>query len=309
MEKSKPLISIVIPTFNRADELSRCLDSIRLQTLQNFEVLICDDGSTDHTEDVYKQFKKYFNVKYFKLENFGGPARPRNIGIKESSGKYIAFLDSDDWWVPSKLKESVLELEKGQDLIYHDLYIINNVEDLKRNKSQLKKVKTRHLKKPTYIDLLLNGTAITNSSVVVRRSLIESIGGFSEDKNLIAIEDFEAWLRCSKESDNFLRINKPLGFYWAGGGNISSSEKTIRNYKKLRELYEKDFITYSKEATPHWYDYDLSRAFLHSGKFNESLKNSRSALKKIKNIKIKIKYLLSYLQIIYKNYFKETSRT
>jgi len=87
------IISVIIPTYNRSKELKRCLESLTRQTYKKFEVIVCDDGSTDNTKEVVNSYRNVLNIIYIKDENFGGPARPRNNGIKLSNGEYIAFLD------------------------------------------------------------------------------------------------------------------------------------------------------------------------------------------------------------------------
>ena len=94
------------PTYNRASELRRCLNSLVIQSFQEFEVLVCDDGSTDNSSRVANSFSDILDVHYHYESNFGGPARPRNVGIKLARSPYIAFLDSDDWWTKDKLAHS-----------------------------------------------------------------------------------------------------------------------------------------------------------------------------------------------------------
>ena len=92
-----PKVSIIIPTYNRANLLPRAINSVLNQTFKDFELIIVDDGSTDNTRKVVKEFEeKDSRIKYIWQENFGGPAKPTNTGLKISKGKYIAFLDSDN---------------------------------------------------------------------------------------------------------------------------------------------------------------------------------------------------------------------
>jgi glycosyltransferase involved in cell wall biosynthesis len=117
-----PRVSVIVPTFNRARDIGRCLESLAQQTFRDFEVLVCDDGSKDNTREIVERFKDRLELQYRWEENFGGPARPRNIGLSLARGEYVAFLDSDDWWMPRKLEQSVRYLDAGADLVYHDLY-------------------------------------------------------------------------------------------------------------------------------------------------------------------------------------------
>ena len=118
-----PIVTVIIPTFNRPQDLTRCLRSLCEQTFEDFEVLVCDDGSTVDLSGIVDSFSDRLVIRYFKSDNFGGPARPRNLGIKKAKSKYIAFLDSDDWWLPGKLELSIAYLEKGVDLVYHPLIV------------------------------------------------------------------------------------------------------------------------------------------------------------------------------------------
>ena len=109
---SIPTISIIIPTFNRAHLLERTINSVLKQTYTDFEIIIIDDASQDNTKDIVQRFKNK-NIKYLRQnENKGAPAA-RNRGIQEAKGRYIAFLDSDDEWVPEKLEKQLALFEKS----------------------------------------------------------------------------------------------------------------------------------------------------------------------------------------------------
>jgi len=225
-----PLVSIIIPTYNRADQLRICLNSVVNQTFKDFEVIVCDDGSTDHTHDVIKDFENVLLIKYIKDVNFGGPARPRNNGIKIAKGEIIAFLDSDDWWYENKLEVSLLNIER-YDIVYHNLdkyKTINNSNGI---------IKGRSLQQDITKDLIVNGNGIPNSSVLIKRKIIDLVGIISEDKNLIAVEDSDYWIRVSQVTNKFNFINQSLGAYWMGG-NISLSEKQFLREEALFEKYK-----------------------------------------------------------------------
>lgn len=226
-----PLFSIVIPTFNRADHLTRCLESLKSQTFDNFEVIIVDDGSTDNTYDVVKLYKEYLNLTYQYQANWGGPAKPRNIGINLSRGDWVCFLDSDDWWYPDKLKTTLEYLSKG-DILYHNLDIYTT-----KGKKLFRKSIGRRVSSPVFIDLIINGNAISNSSAVVKKTLLERVGGLCEDKNLIAVEDSDLWLMLGKISDRFYYIPRSLGGYWMNEGSIT--EISSRQIARIEALYKR----------------------------------------------------------------------
>jgi glycosyltransferase involved in cell wall biosynthesis len=280
-------VSVIIPTYNRAQALQRCIDSLIGQTLKNFDVFVCDDGSTDQTRSVVENYKNQLVINWLYCENFGGPARPRNIGMNASESKYIAFLDADDWWHPKKLEISIEELEKGHDFVYHDLIKYDESID-EIDKKEL--IKTRVLQKPVYEDLLFHGNGITNSSVVVKRELMLKIDGFSENKLLIATEDYEAWLRLSKLNIEFLRLDNALGYYCIGNDNLSSPSKNLIYIKELIKIYfSKSKMLYFSIpswmnltiASSHFYDKNYFLTIFHL--FCGFLRNPYCTLKRILN--------------------------
>lgn len=269
-----PRVSVIVPTYNRAADLARCLESLRAQTFKDFEVLVCDDGSTDDSAAVCERFRELIDVSYHWAENFGGPARPRNLGVQLARGTYVAFLDSDDWWAPRKLDESVRRLEAGADFVYHDLYAVRRA----RQRVFWRRRRTRQLRAPAFADLLLNGNAICNSSVVMRRDLLIEAGGFSEDRELIAWEDYDAWLRVACRTERFARIDAVLGYYWSGGGNISSPQRLIANLEKFGELYRPVVQQLGSTTLPGWYHYLLGLAYYQLGSHRLVGSHLRAAL-------------------------------
>ena len=248
MEKiiSNPKFSVVIPTYNRAQDLPRCLDSLIAQEFQDFEVLICDDGSTDNTSSVVENYNHLLNITYSYGEHSGGPARPRNRGIFLAVAPYVAFLDSDDWWAPAKLRYSLKALEAGADVVSHDLYVVTTPVQ----RVFWRKVRSRELNSPVFNDLLAYGNGLLNSSVVVRKCFLIEIGGASEDLDLLGFEDFDTWLRISKLTDKFKRIPHTLGYYWLGGGNISTEDKYIHIIQVIKKRYALEFKALAQGNPP-----------------------------------------------------------
>jgi glycosyltransferase involved in cell wall biosynthesis len=228
---ASPAVTVVIPTFNRADDLRRCLKSLVAQTFYNFEVLVCDDGSTDVNAEVAGEFVDRLDLDFETAENFGGPARPRNRGIARARAPYVAFLDSDDWWAPTKLERSVAALDAGADLVYHDLYTVRSSDQV-RFEDNIASTSPQH---PMFVALLCTGMSIPNSSVVVRADLLATLNGVSEDRELISVEDYDTWIRLSRLTERFVRIPECLGYYWVGGGNISAASP--KQVPRIRALY------------------------------------------------------------------------
>jgi len=294
---SRPVISVVIPTYNRANDLKRALNSVQAQTFTNWELIVVDNHSVDDTDQVVNDFNDS-RIRLFKVHNNGVIAASRNVGIREASGEYIAFLDSDDWWKPEKLRLSLDALNAGADIVYHDLLVVSKVEQ----RIFLKKAITRGLTRPVFDNLLSTGNCINNSSVVVKKSILISIGGISEDHDLIAAEDYDCWLRVAQKTEKFSRIPKSLGYYWMGGGNISNPERTVASIDAIVQRY---INSKSRESTGGvlWIHYSRGRAYY-------LLCNWKMAKKYLGNINwpgtplmlyVKSQWMLQVIRLVHEN--------
>lgn len=270
-----PRVSVIISTYMRAPLVARCLDSLMAQTFKDFEVLLCDDGSTDDTAAVAERYKGALDLTYHWDKNFGGPARPRNAGLHLARGDYVAFLDVDDWWAARKLERSVAALDAGADVVYHDLYVAHS----SRNGWRFLRERTQPVPSPAFKFLIDRGNVLTNSSVVARRSLLLRIGGLSEDPGLIAWEDFDCWLRLAKVTDKFQRLPEPLGWYWVGGGNLTSPQRTLRNLERMRSIYLYAEGREEDEHLPGWYHYGMGRAHFHLRNYALARRHMRHAVR------------------------------
>ncbi len=238
------LFSVIIPTYNRANNLGRCLASLVAQSYKNFEVIVCDDGSTDNTKEVVESYRSQLDIVYSQGEHWGGPAVPRNRGIALARTKWICFLDSDDWWYPNKLEECAKYLNSA-DVIYHDLDVYDNSSG-----RLFRRMHSRQLTDDPFTDLMLNNNALPNSSVVVRKGILEQVGGMTEDKKLVSTEDFDCWLKIARVTKRFLYIPRTLGVY-ALGSNISRSVLHVDSLEELWRQHvgnlhtaqEKKFVT------------------------------------------------------------------
>ena len=213
-ELKPPFFSIVIPSFNSDKFIAQTLQSVLEQEFSNWEVLLIDNNSSDGTDEIVKSFFDK-RIRKFKINNNGSISKSRNLGIKEARGEWIAFLDADDWWEPSKLFKCQEKIKDGIDFIYHDLSVIS------QNK-QHKDLVCRQLKNPGIIDLIMNGNPIAASSVVVRKSLLEEIGYMDENPSLIKTGDYNTWLKIARKTNSFLHIPKKLGFYRIHDKNVSN---------------------------------------------------------------------------------------
>lgn len=201
----KKLITVIIPTYNRADYIEETIQSVLNQTYQNFEIIVSDDGSTDNTKEIVESFNDR-RIKYIFHENSGLPAVTRNRGIKQSSGEYIALLDSDDLWLPDKLKKQIGEFEKNGNigLVCTKSFHFNK---------EKKWIQYKHLSEKdfTFKSLFLRNNIIC-SSVVIKKSVLDDVGLFNENPKIQSGEDYELWLRIAKKYE-IKYVNIPLAKY------------------------------------------------------------------------------------------------
>lgn len=231
-----PFISIVIPTYNHARFLFRALQSVMNQTYQNWEAIVIDNNSKDETNKVISEFRDP-RIKFFKIVNNGVIAKSRNLGIRSAQGEWIAFLDSDDWWTSDKLQICLSQIDENVDLLYHDLIIEHEKSKFIFNR---KKYQGYKLNKPILNDLLIGGitfgNAIGNSSVIVRRNILNKIGRISENKNLVGSEDYNTWLRIAQITNKFKYLKKKLGYNLIHDGSVSKKDMSISQREAVADF-------------------------------------------------------------------------
>jgi len=178
-------ISVIIPTFNRKDLVTRAIESVVNQTLQPYELIVIDDGSTDGTSEIIKS--EFPQIKYIWQENTG-ISNARNLGIQNSKGNWIAFLDSDDEWLPKKLEYQFNAIQPNSEFqIFHtnEIWIRNGKRVNPKNK---------HQKYGGHIfEKCLPLCVISPSSVLIKKDIFKKYGLF--DTALPACEDYDMWLR------------------------------------------------------------------------------------------------------------------
>ena len=231
-DKAIEEISVIIPTYNRCDLLKRAINSVIKQTITPKEIIIVDNGSTDQT---YQMVSSLFpEINYF-IEKKRGVSAARNKGILESKSKWIAFLDSDDAWKPTKL-----EKQMEYSVFNQDKYrIIHTDETWYRNKKFLNQLKKHKKSGGNIFKNSLQLCCISPSSVVLKKQIFDDYGLF--DENLEVCEDYDMWIRItSKEEVGFL--DSPLVLKYGGHSDqlskkfwgmdrfrIKSLEKNLKN--------------------------------------------------------------------------------
>jgi len=253
----KPKVSVIIPTYNRAELLPRAIKSVLEQTYQDFEIIVVDDGSTDNTEEVIKEFQEQDKrIKYIKHDKNKGGSAARNTGIKAARGEYIAFQDSDDEWLPEKLEKQMKVFKNALPevgVVYTGfLRIKNGKENYIPSSWVIKKEGNIH-------DELLRGNFVTTQSIIIRKECFKKAGMF--DEKLPRLQDWELVIRLSK-------------YY---------------NFKCLTKHY-KDFSNYKKILSGHYFS--LGRILYSDGNL---INGRRYFIKAIKKYPLNIKYSLGYL--------------
>lgn len=267
-----PKVSVIIPTYNRAEFLSTAISSVLNQTYQDFEIIVVDDSSTDNTTELINSFSDS-RIKYIRHETNKGGSAARNTGIKMSSGQYIAFLDDDDEWLPEKLEKQVELLGNSSPKVgsvYTGLLTIDKA---------CGKVLGRSIPsgKGCFIDELIENNRIgTTSTHVLRRECFEEVGLF--DESLPSGQDYDMWIRISKKF-HFEYIKEPLVKYSIHEKRISTNlEQKIKGIEIIFKRYSQ-LLALNRKS--------YSQSYLSLGVFycyNGNTKKGREAL--IKSIRL-----------------------
>ena len=246
---NNPLVSVIIPTYNRAGHILHALNSVFAQTYKNYEIIVVDDGSNDETETVLKSYRN--RLKYVYQTN-AGPAAARNHGVKLAHGDWIAFLDSDDMWLPEKLEKQLGEcLRLNADFGFHDLtfknYITgNHIESWNIHISEssgLPSLETGLI--PNLYNRLLFKRAehlLLLPTFIAKREVFFSVRGFKEE--LRTSEDIEFFLNLAPRY-NAVYVADVLGVcvIHSGPERITSKEKIYVDRMKAIKISLSDRLT------------------------------------------------------------------
>lgn len=214
-------ISVVIPTYNRIALVERAIDSVLMQSIKPFDIIVVDDGSDDGTSEMIQ--KKYRSINLVQQQNSGVSAA-RNNGIKHAKGDWIALLDSDDEWTEKKLENQANRLIKNPD--YHfchtnEIWIRNGVRVNQ---------KKRHQKYGGYIfDKCLDICRISPSSTLFKKNILEHVGWF--DTQLPVCEDYDLWLRITADY-KILFVDEPLIIKY--GGHTDQLSQSVEGIELFR---------------------------------------------------------------------------
>jgi glycosyltransferase involved in cell wall biosynthesis len=263
------MVSVIIPTFNRRDYITTALDSVLAQTYKNYEIVVIDDGSSDDTKEVLKPYQNI--IRYFYQEN-KGISGARNRGIRESRNDYIALLDSDDYWLPEKLKWQVDRIRKEPECGMVATRCSSIASDGTFRK------KNRPGKSGWILNDIFKANFIRTSSVLITRKCFDTVGLF--DESLPEGEEYDLWLRIAKQYP-IAFINEPLTVYTDNPHGVSTDSLAGRliRLKVLEKEYLKEAIPpqlYRKRMSRN-YHY-VGRHYIKRGKKSEGIHYLRQAL-------------------------------
>ena len=246
-----PLVSVVIPTYNRGWCLNEAVDSVLAQSYARYELIVVDDGSTD---DTGKRLSRYHDITVITQPNRGVSAA-RNRGIASSQGDLIAFLDSDDFWLPEKLTIQVAFFQANPEAL-----VCQTQETWIRNGRQIYP-KNRHLKPSgSFFERSLGLCLVSPSAVMLRQSLFETVGVF--DEGLPACEDYDLWLRVGAGIPIFL-IDKALVVKRGGHADQLSSHAGLDRYRiqSIKKLLDSGTLSPVREKQP-WLCFETSVRYM-----------------------------------------------
>ncbi len=236
--------------YNASKYVAHSINSVISQTFHNWELLIVDDKSTDNSRDIVKKFTRKDNRIHLLCleENSGGPAKPRNTALMKSEGDYIAFIDSDDIWLPDKLEKQLFVIKRDRvDLVAGEAEIISNANLTSR---KLRSWKTYNILKKIGLQdsvIILYTNYLPMSSTIVRKDIINGII-FNEDKSLVALEDWLFWIEVFINNNDlqFSIIQHPVIQYRELSDSISQRNRDT-GYRKA--LYMMSYLLHSNKIS------------------------------------------------------------
>ncbi|MDC0426468.1 glycosyltransferase [Pelagibacteraceae bacterium] len=235
MKSRDPLISVIINCHNGEKFLQKSVNSILSQSYKNFEIIFWDNNSTDTSKKIIKNITDK-RIKYFKSKKFKKLYECRNLAIKKAKGKYISFLDVDDWWTKDKLKKQVSLIKKNKDIkiVYSNFFIFSQ-----KNKKKYLKTKKKLLSG------MITKKIISNYNIGILTTMInrDIFDKFRFDPKYQIISDFDFFIKLSLRYP-FYAIQKPLAYYRVHTQNFSKKKSNLYIQElKIWMKSNKDFFS------------------------------------------------------------------
>lgn len=274
---SVPLVSVITPVYNAQRFIGETIQSVLNQTYRHWEMLVIDDGSTDGTRVCIEPYLRDSRVTYIYQEN-QERAVARNNGICRASGKYIAFLDADDLWLPKKLQHQVESLEARPEVglcFTNCNYVDNSGEFL-----YTPKINPAFQNAPFYY--LLQNNFITNSTVMVPWNVFDKVGLFDETLPAFGAEDWDMWLRITQRYPIYL-INQPLTLYREHNNNTLPHKMYLSQEAVLQRVFSKstlpDVVVRDKAKIYSLFDLRQSEIYSHLFERKKAFEHWRQAIR------------------------------
>jgi glycosyltransferase involved in cell wall biosynthesis len=279
-----PLFSVIIPAYNASKFISNTLDSVRLQTFEDYEVIIINDGSTDNTEKFVSDYmEKNQDMKIILMNQSNkGLGAARNTGIRNAKGEYISLLDADDIWHSEKLEKTnnVLNTKINVDVICHDEYWFEKSNGRKR------RVRYGPSQACTYRNLLFKGNKLSGSATTVKKDKLFEVGLFAERRDWNGVEDYDMWLKLAKNNCKFFFLNEVLGEYILHDTNMTAQIESF--YIRILNVLEHYFSQWPQKTVYYCYLMRKRRA--------ATIRSAGRALMKRGNYKHARRLLITALQ-------------
>ena len=282
-------ISIIVPIYNCADYIEKCVESILKQTYNNIEILLVDDGSTDNSLSVCKKMQKKDNrIKVLHKEN-GGVSSARNYGIRESIGDYVCFIDSDDW-IDEKYCEVLMNgLNLGGDISVVGVKVKNELEEEKISiLNDYKKINKSEGYKLIFTDRNFFGFPVNK---LYKKSILNKMGNSWFNEQIHACEDTLFNVNYLDYCENIIFNNTPMYFYYQREGsatkNDTINEKKLSVFKSL-DAMEKVYKASSPENLVYLYIFYIYNYYLIKIRLFRTKNHYKLKIKKINKIYITI---------------------
>jgi glycosyltransferase involved in cell wall biosynthesis len=234
---------VVIPAYNSEAYLVEAIDSVLGQTYGDVEVIVVDDGSTDGTGELIRS--RYPMTRYIRTEN-GGPARARNIGIRNAGGEFVAFLDADDVWLPRKLEKQMTHFYRDPDVAM--IFTENNYFDDRGVIDYSRKFDKRVLMRGCVPANIFLHSYVVTSTVIVRKKVFDDVGYF--DEGLTIAEDDNLWIRISSKYKIHLVEEILMSMRRNHGSLTSDIVAIIRGVEKNIELLREKYKCFDESMEP-----------------------------------------------------------
>ncbi len=247
MSVSRPLVSVILPTYNRGYVLKRAVDSVLAQTYSNLELIVIDDGSTDNTQELLASYNDP-RLKVLVPGKNGGPAAARNRGLEVARGDFVAFQDSDDEWLLEKLEKQIAHLEANPDAavsvagffcVPFDMGVLGyrGPSELQRN--------------TFFLMLIAYGNQFSTPAWVIRRSKLEQVGYF--DEAMVCWEDWELSMRLDRVG-GYIGMDEPLHIAFDTRGSVKLNTKAYIPMLEFVMRKHPQWVTTSRRvhATRYW---------------------------------------------------------